>query len=56
MANELKKVNVSFTAYIEERALEDFLRCVDHHIDWLLDLYDFPEIKEVCNATTIVEE
>ena len=50
------KVKISVTAYVEPDSIEELKRHADHHIEWLLNLHDYPEIKGVCNAKVEVEE
>ena len=45
-----KKVTISFTAYVDEDAVDEIVRHVDHHLDYLVNLSEYPEIKGVCDA------
>lgn len=40
-------INVSMKMEVEEKDIEELKRITDHHIDYLLNLDEFPEIKRV---------
>ncbi len=46
----MKRVKVSFEAQIDDEFLEELNRIVDHHLDYLIDLDDNPEIKELSDG------
>jgi len=51
MENKLTKVEVKFEAEVDYNFLEEFKKIVDHHMEYLLDLEAFPEIKSISKAT-----
>lgn len=50
------KVTISFDANVSSEHVEELKRIVDHHIDWLLNLNEFTEIKGIWNAKLIPED
>ena len=49
-------VTISFKADIDNNALEEITKATTNHLDWLLDLESYPEIKSVFDGTVKVEE
>lgn len=45
------KVRISFDAEIKPDFLEELKTIVDHHIEYLIDFEEFPEILFVSGAT-----
>lgn len=48
-------VDVKFKMEIEEDFFEELTRIADHHIDRLIDVDSYPEIKSVSNVMLIVD-
>ena len=46
----MKTVTITFKAEVDDNGVEELKRCVDHHIDRLLDLDSWPEIRTVYDA------
>lgn len=46
----MKTVTITFKADVDDNGVEELKRCVDHHIEGLLDLNSWPEIQTVYNA------
>ena len=47
----MKEITISFKATVDEKSVEELKRIVDHHLNWLINLDEFPEIKTVYDAT-----
>lgn len=47
----MKTIEVNFLMEIEDNAVEEVKKSVDHHIERLIDLESWPEIKSVYHAT-----
>lgn len=56
MEKDRKLVKVSFFAEIDGNFLEELSGIVKHHLEYLLDLYNFSEIKTVFNGSVSEEE
>lgn len=56
MKKDRKLVKVSFFAEIDGNFLEELSEIVGHHLEYLLDLDDFSEIKTVFNGSVSEEE
>ena len=52
--NGLVNVEVKFNAAVDKNFVDMFKSTVDHHIEYLIDLDSFPEIKCIFGATTKV--
>ena len=52
----MKTLKVEFLIDIENDAVDKMKTVIDHHIDYLLDLESFPEIKSVYKAKMDSEE
>lgn len=48
----MKTIEVNFLMEVENNAVEEVKKSVDHHIERLIDLESWPEIKSVYHATT----
>lgn len=47
----MKTVTITFKANVDDNGVEELKRCVDHHIERLIDLDSWPEIQAIYNAT-----
>lgn len=47
----MKTIEVNFLMEVEDNAVEEVKKSVDHHIERLIDLESWPEIKSVYYAT-----
>lgn len=47
----MKTIEVNFLMEVEDNAVEEVKKSVDHHIERLIDLESWPEIKNVYRAT-----
>ena len=46
-----KEITISFKATVDKKSIEELKRIIDHHLDWLVNLDEFAEIKTVYDAT-----
>jgi hypothetical protein len=49
---DLVNVEVKFNAIMDKSFVKEFNTIIDHKMDSLIDLYSFPEIKTIYNAST----
>lgn len=47
----MKTIEANFLMEVEDNAVEEVKKSVDHHIERLIDLESWPEIKSVYHAT-----
>jgi hypothetical protein len=47
----MRTIEVKFLMEVEDNAVEEVKKSVDHHIERLIDLENWPEIKSVYHAT-----
>ena len=47
----MKTIEVNFLMEVEDNAVEEVKKSVDHHIERLIDLESWPEIKSVYHTT-----
>lgn len=47
----MRTIEVNFLMEVEDNAVEEVKKSVDHHIERLIDLESWPEIKSVYHAT-----
>ena len=52
----MTKAKITFEIEVEETFLEELKRQVDHHIDYLINTTEYPEIKAIYNATLVTED
>ena len=51
----MAKVKITFNAEVEDDFVEELKRMVDHHMDYLIDLDDNPEITSISDAEIEIE-
>ena len=47
----MRTIEVNFLMEVEDNVVEEVKKSVDHHIERLIDLESWPEIKNVYHAT-----
>ncbi len=52
----MKTIEVNFLMEVEDNAVEKVKKSVDHHIERLIDLESWPEIKSVYHAIAKEDE
>ena len=54
MSKEDVVVEIKFKAVVNQSILDELSKTADHHLERLLDLDSYPEIKEVYNGSLSV--
>lgn len=50
---KMKTMEINFKVVVDEDAVDELKKCINHHIDRLLDLENWPEIRSVYDAKII---
>ena len=50
----MKSVKITFTAEVEDDKVDELKKTVDHHLDHLIDVDSWPEIKNIYNAKAVL--
>lgn len=51
-----KEITITFKALVNEDGIDDIVKAVNHHIDWLINLDEWNEIIEIYNGQVEIED